>query len=178
MVPAINQVLGRPLGWRGVRRHSLPALGSPRRVRPHRSRSGGPARSARAVVQRTELRELVGRFQISFPVEVRIAPADDVWLSAALRPRHRLGRGPHTGTRSPTPTTSEKMRSELPGRRRATSHCGSCTPATPPGARQSCPPPRGSLLGATGSTPHACSATTNFPLRPLVTDPTAPVDGQ
>jgi FAD/FMN-containing dehydrogenase len=31
----------------------------------------------------TELRQLANRFQISFPVEVRVAPADDVWLSAA-----------------------------------------------------------------------------------------------
>ena len=81
LVPAINQVSGRALGRREYVDTSFRVFASPRRVRFTEQEYAVPR--AALVPLLTELRELVGRFQISFPVEVRTAPADDVWLSAA-----------------------------------------------------------------------------------------------
>ena len=81
LVPAINQVSGRALGRREYVDASFRVFASPRRVRFTEQEYAVPR--AALVPLLTDLRELVGRFQISFPVEVRTAPADDVWLSAA-----------------------------------------------------------------------------------------------
>jgi FAD-linked oxidoreductase len=81
LVPAINQVSGRALGRRDYIDTSFRVFASPRRVRFTEQEYAVPR--AALVPLLTELRELVDRFQISFPVEVRTAPADDVWLSAA-----------------------------------------------------------------------------------------------
>jgi L-gulono-1,4-lactone dehydrogenase len=81
LVPAINQVSGRALGRREYVDASFRVFASPRRVRFTEQEYAVPRAALRPLL--AELRELVGRFQISFPVEVRVAPADDVWLSAA-----------------------------------------------------------------------------------------------
>jgi L-gulono-1,4-lactone dehydrogenase len=81
LVPAINQVSARALGRREYVDESFRVFASSRRVRFTEQEYAVPR--AALVPLLTELRELVGRFQISFPIEVRIAPADDVWLSAA-----------------------------------------------------------------------------------------------
>jgi len=81
LVPLMNQVSGRALGRRDYVDTSFRVFGSPRRVRFTEQEYAVPR--AALVPLLTELRRLVDRFQISFPVEVRVAPADDVWLSPA-----------------------------------------------------------------------------------------------
>jgi L-gulono-1,4-lactone dehydrogenase len=81
LVPALNQVSGRALGRRDYVDASFRVFGSSRRVRFTEQEYAVPR--AALVPLLTELRRLVDRFQISFPVEVRVAPADDVWLSPA-----------------------------------------------------------------------------------------------
>jgi FAD-linked oxidoreductase len=81
LVPTINQVSGRALGRREYVDESFRVFASPRRVRFTEQEYAVPREALRPLL--TELRQLVGRFHISFPVEVRVAPADDVWLSAA-----------------------------------------------------------------------------------------------
>jgi L-gulonolactone oxidase len=81
LVPALNQVSGRVLGRREYVDTSFSVFSNSRRVRFTEQEYAVPR--AALVPLLNELRELVGRFQISFPVEVRIAPADDIWLSPA-----------------------------------------------------------------------------------------------
>jgi FAD/FMN-containing dehydrogenase len=81
LVPAINQVSARALGRRDYVDASFRVFASPRRVRFTEQEYAVPR--AALVPLLTELRALVDQFQVSFPVEVRVAPADDVWLSAA-----------------------------------------------------------------------------------------------
>jgi FAD-linked oxidoreductase len=81
LVPAINQVSGRALGRRDYIDTSFRVFASSRRVRFTEQEYAVPRAALLPLL--TELRELVDRFQISFPVEVRLAPADDVWLSPA-----------------------------------------------------------------------------------------------
>jgi FAD-linked oxidoreductase len=81
LVPAINHVSGRALGRRDYVDTSFRVFGTTRRVRFTEQEYAVPR--AALVPLLTELRQLVDRFQISFPVEVRVAPADDVWLSPA-----------------------------------------------------------------------------------------------
>jgi L-gulono-1,4-lactone dehydrogenase len=81
LVPAINQVSGRALGRREYVDTSFRVFASPRRVRFTEQEYAVPRAALGPLL--TELRDLVERFKISFPVEVRVAPADDVWLSPA-----------------------------------------------------------------------------------------------
>jgi FAD-linked oxidoreductase len=81
LVPAINQVSGRALGRREYVDTSFRVFASSRRVRFTEQEYAVPRAALGPLL--TELRQLVDRFQISFPVEVRVAPADDVWLSPA-----------------------------------------------------------------------------------------------
>jgi FAD-linked oxidoreductase len=81
LVPAINRVSARGWGGREYVDASFRVFASPRRVRFTEQEYAVPR--AALVPLLAELRELVDRFQISFPVEVRVAPADDVLLSAA-----------------------------------------------------------------------------------------------
>jgi L-gulono-1,4-lactone dehydrogenase len=81
LVPLMNHVSGRALGRRDYVDTSFRVFGSLRRVRFTEQEYAVPR--AALVPLLTELRQLVDRFQISFPVEVRVAPADDVWLSPA-----------------------------------------------------------------------------------------------
>jgi FAD-linked oxidoreductase len=81
LVPAINRLSARAWGGRQYVDTSFRVFATSRRVRFTEQEYAVPR--AALVPLLTELRELVDRFQISFPVEVRVAPADDVWLSPA-----------------------------------------------------------------------------------------------
>jgi L-gulono-1,4-lactone dehydrogenase len=81
LVPAINRVSARAWGGREYVDASFRVFAASRRVRFTEQEYAVPR--AALVPLLTELRQLVDRFQISFPVEVRVAPADDVWLSPA-----------------------------------------------------------------------------------------------
>ncbi|MDA2807097.1 D-arabinono-1,4-lactone oxidase [Nocardiopsis suaedae] len=82
-IPAINQVSARALSAREYTDTSYKVFASPRRVKFVEMEYAVPAQELPGVLR--ELRSLVDRggHRISFPVEVRFAPADDVWLSTA-----------------------------------------------------------------------------------------------
>ncbi|WP_017540584.1 D-arabinono-1,4-lactone oxidase [Nocardiopsis halophila] len=82
-IPAINQVSARALSAREYTDASYKVFASPRRVKFVEMEYAVPAEELPGVLR--ELRSLVDRggHRISFPVEVRFAPADDVWLSTA-----------------------------------------------------------------------------------------------
>ncbi|TDQ49562.1 D-arabinono-1,4-lactone oxidase [Actinorugispora endophytica] len=82
-IPAINQVSARALSAREYVDASHSVFASPRRVRFVEMEYAVPAehladvlREVRAVFDR-------GEHRVSFPIEVRFAPADDLWLSTA-----------------------------------------------------------------------------------------------
>ncbi|WP_026875942.1 D-arabinono-1,4-lactone oxidase [Jiangella gansuensis] len=81
--PAVNRVAARLIGRRSYVDAAPRVLTSTRRVRFHEMEYALPR--AAAVPALRELRELTARgpWRIAFPVEVRMAPADDVWLSPA-----------------------------------------------------------------------------------------------
>ena len=81
LVPTINRLSARAWGGRTYVDTSFRVFATSRRVRFTEQEYAVPR--AALVPLLTELRELVDRFHISFPVEVRVAPADDVWLSPA-----------------------------------------------------------------------------------------------
>ena len=93
VIPVIDSIAGRALGERAT---SMP----PTRCSPARAGCASPRWStpspARPGRGPTEVRALVERhdWRIGFPVEVRVAPADDVWLSTANGREHRLHRHP------------------------------------------------------------------------------------
>ncbi|WP_159943774.1 MULTISPECIES: D-arabinono-1,4-lactone oxidase [unclassified Nocardiopsis] len=83
VVPAVNRISSRALSARGYTDASHRVFASVRNVRFVEMEYAVPAevlpevlREARAIVDR-------GGHRVSFPVEVRFAPADDVWLSTA-----------------------------------------------------------------------------------------------
>jgi L-gulono-1,4-lactone dehydrogenase len=80
-IPAVNRVASRLLGTREYVDASYRVFTSPRRVRFHEMEYAVP-RDALAGVLR-EIDALIRRrgWRISFPVEVRVAAADDLWLS-------------------------------------------------------------------------------------------------
>lgn len=82
-VPTVNRVSGRLVSTRDYVDHPHRVFTSERHVRFVEMEYAMP--QARAVGVLTELRDLVasGPWRIGFPVEVRFAPADDVWLSTA-----------------------------------------------------------------------------------------------
>jgi L-gulono-1,4-lactone dehydrogenase len=86
-VPSLVQPLGRlaaaTLSGRSYSARSHHVFVSPRRVRFTESEYALPRESARAVM--AELRRAVPRLgqPVMFPVEVRVAAADDAWLSTA-----------------------------------------------------------------------------------------------
>jgi FAD-linked oxidoreductase len=84
VVPLINQVAGRAQGHREFVQPSYRVFCSARRVRFVEMEYAVPRAAARVVV--SELDRLVRRagLRVSFPVEVRFAPADDAWLSTAF----------------------------------------------------------------------------------------------
>ncbi|WP_345559371.1 D-arabinono-1,4-lactone oxidase [Streptomonospora halophila] len=82
-IPAINQVSARALSARTYTDASHRVFASTRRVRFVEMEYAVPAETLPDVLG--EIRGIVdsGRHRIGFPVEVRFAPADSVWLSTA-----------------------------------------------------------------------------------------------
>ncbi|MFJ6216336.1 D-arabinono-1,4-lactone oxidase [Streptomyces sp. NPDC092296] len=82
-IPTIAQVSSRAWSERTYTDVAYKVFTSPRRVRFVEMEYAVPRAAATAVLR--ELRALVERsdWRISFPVEVRTAPADDLWLSTA-----------------------------------------------------------------------------------------------
>jgi L-gulonolactone oxidase len=82
-VPIVNAVASRSLSARDMTCASHDVFVSRRRVRFREMEYAVPREALRHVL--TELRRLVDRssFTLPFPVEVRFAAADDVWLSTA-----------------------------------------------------------------------------------------------
>ncbi|GAA2156826.1 D-arabinono-1,4-lactone oxidase [Kitasatospora kazusensis] len=82
-VPLIAQLAGRALSERTFTDTAYKVFTSPRKVRFIEMEYAVPRAAATTVLR--ELKALVerSRWRISFPVEVRLAPADDLWLSTA-----------------------------------------------------------------------------------------------
>jgi len=82
-IPAINRVAARALGARTYTDAAYRVFTSPRRVRFKEQEYAVPRAALADVLG--EVRALFRRrdWRISFPIEVRVAPADDVWLSTA-----------------------------------------------------------------------------------------------
>jgi FAD/FMN-containing dehydrogenase len=82
-IKTVNRVAARALGGRGYTDAAYRVYTSPRRVRfKEQEYAIDREHLARAL---TELRALFDKrdWRISFPIEVRVAPADDLWLSTA-----------------------------------------------------------------------------------------------
>ncbi|WP_045305563.1 D-arabinono-1,4-lactone oxidase [Saccharothrix sp. ST-888] len=82
-VPAIAQLAGRAWSERTYTDLAYKVFTSPRKVRFVEMEYAVPREAATTVLR--ELKALIERsnWRISFPVEVRTAPADDLWLSTA-----------------------------------------------------------------------------------------------
>jgi L-gulono-1,4-lactone dehydrogenase len=85
VIKAVNGVAGKALGARGYVEAAYKVFTSPRRVRFKEQEYAIPRESLRDVLG--EIRALFARrdWRISFPIEVRVTPGDDVWLSTAYR---------------------------------------------------------------------------------------------
>ncbi|KUP97656.1 D-arabinono-1,4-lactone oxidase [Thermobifida cellulosilytica] len=83
LIPAINQVSARALTAREYVDASYRTFASPRRVRFVEMEYAIPVEHLADVLHEMRAVFASGRHRISFPVEVRFAPADDVWLSTA-----------------------------------------------------------------------------------------------
>lgn len=83
VTPRMNRLAARLIGRRTYVGSAPAVLTSTRRVRFHEMEYALPR--AAAVPALRELQDLTARgpWRIAFPVEVRVAPADDVWLSPA-----------------------------------------------------------------------------------------------
>jgi FAD-linked oxidoreductase len=82
-IPAVNQAAARTLGARTYTDAAHRVFTSPRRVRFKEQEYAVPRAALADVLG--EVRDLFRRrdWRISFPIEVRVTPADDVWLSTA-----------------------------------------------------------------------------------------------
>jgi FAD-linked oxidoreductase len=83
IIPAINGLAGRALGARTYTDAAYRVFTSPRRVRFKEQEYAIPREHLAGAL--TAIRGLFARhdWRVSFPIEVRVAPADDVWLSTA-----------------------------------------------------------------------------------------------
>ncbi|GHD28332.1 FAD-linked oxidoreductase [Nocardiopsis kunsanensis] len=83
LIPAVNRISSRALSARTYTDASHRVFASVRDVRFVEMEYAVPAEHTEEVLR--ELRSVVDRrgYRLSFPVEVRFAPADDVWLSTA-----------------------------------------------------------------------------------------------
>jgi FAD-linked oxidoreductase len=83
LIPAVNSVAARALGSRTYRDAAYRVFTSPRRVRFKEQEYAIPREALSDVLG--EVRALFQRrdWRISFPIEVRVTPRDDVWLSTA-----------------------------------------------------------------------------------------------
>jgi L-gulono-1,4-lactone dehydrogenase len=84
-IPAINSIASRALSARTYTDAAFLVFTSPRRVRFREQEYAIPREHLADVLG--AVRELLRRrdWRISFPIEVRVAPADDPWLSTAYR---------------------------------------------------------------------------------------------
>ena len=82
-IPVINGIAGKALGARRYVDTSHKVFTSPRRVRFKEQEYAIPREHLAGAL--AEIRGLFSRhdWRISFPIEVRVAPADDIWLSTA-----------------------------------------------------------------------------------------------
>jgi L-gulono-1,4-lactone dehydrogenase len=82
-IPVINSIAGKALGARRYVDTSHKVFTSPRRVRFKEQEYAIPREHLAGAL--AEIRGLFSRheWRISFPIEVRVAPADDIWLSTA-----------------------------------------------------------------------------------------------
>ena len=82
-IPAVNAVAARALGARTYTDAAYRVFTSPRRVRFKEQEYAVPRAALADVLG--EVRALFRRrdWRISFPIEVRVTPGDDVWLSTA-----------------------------------------------------------------------------------------------
>jgi len=82
-IPAINSIASRALGARTYTDAAYRVFTSPRRVRFKEQEYAVPREHLADVLG--EVRDLIHRadWRISFPIEVRVAPSDDPWLSTA-----------------------------------------------------------------------------------------------
>jgi L-gulono-1,4-lactone dehydrogenase len=83
LIPVVNRVAARALGGRTYSDAAYRVFTSPRRVRFKEQEYAIPRAALSDVLG--EVRGLFKRrdWRISFPIEVRVTPADDVWLSTA-----------------------------------------------------------------------------------------------
>jgi FAD-linked oxidoreductase len=83
VIPAVNGVATKALGARTYTDAAYRVFTSPRRVRFKEQEYAIPREHLAGAL--TAIRDLFSRhaWRISFPIEVRIAPGDDVWLSTA-----------------------------------------------------------------------------------------------
>jgi L-gulono-1,4-lactone dehydrogenase len=83
VIPAVNATAARALGARTYTDAAYKVFTSPRRVRFKEEEYAIPRAALTDVL--FEVRSLFQRrdWRISFPIEVRVTPADDVWLSTA-----------------------------------------------------------------------------------------------
>jgi L-gulono-1,4-lactone dehydrogenase len=82
-IPLVNSVAARALGARTYSDAAYRVFTSPRRVRFKEEEYAIPRAALTDVL--AEVRDLFRRkdWRISFPIEVRVTPADDVWMSTA-----------------------------------------------------------------------------------------------
>ncbi len=100
IIRTVNKVSARALGSREYRDISHSVLVSPRRVRFCEMEYAVPRENVLDVVR--EIRAMIDRkgWRISFPIEVRVASADDIWLSTAYE-RESAYIAVHTYFRTP-----------------------------------------------------------------------------
>ncbi|MFC7327382.1 D-arabinono-1,4-lactone oxidase [Marinactinospora rubrisoli] len=83
VIPAVNQVSARALTARAYVDAAHRVFASPRRVRFVEMEYAIPAAELPGVLRRIRATLRRRGHRISFPLEIRFAPADDVWLSTA-----------------------------------------------------------------------------------------------
>jgi FAD-linked oxidoreductase len=85
LIPTVNAAAGKALGARSYTDAAHRVFTSPRRVRFKEQEYAVPREHLADVL--AQVRALFARrdWRISFPIEVRVAPADDVWLSTAYQ---------------------------------------------------------------------------------------------
>jgi FAD-linked oxidoreductase len=83
VIPAVNSIASKALGTRDYTDAAYRVFTSPRRVRFKEQEYAVPRAALSDVLG--EVRSLISRrdWRLSFPVEVRVAPADELWLSTA-----------------------------------------------------------------------------------------------
>ncbi|WP_116951551.1 D-arabinono-1,4-lactone oxidase [Jiangella endophytica] len=116
--PAVNAVAARLISGRTFVDAAPQVFTSTRRVRFHEMEYALPRSAATAALR--ALRDLTARgpWRVAFPVEIRLAPADDVWLSPAFErdtvyvATHAYPRTDYTGWF----TAVEKLWTEYGGR--------------------------------------------------------------